>query len=102
VAIKGVYGREDLMIITENGIMIRTRVGEISTMGRNTQGVRVINLKDGDGIADVTRVLDTEEDPAEADPSASDPSASDPSASDESVNGEMDADAASDAVEDAE
>jgi DNA gyrase subunit A len=97
VAIKGVYGKEDLMIITENGIMIRTRVGEISTMGRNTQGVRVINLKDGDGIADVTRVLDTEEDPAEADSSASDSSAGD-----ESVNGEMGADAASDAVEGAE
>ncbi|MFB6247478.1 MAG: DNA gyrase subunit A, partial [Salinibacter sp.] len=93
VSIKGVYGDEDLMIITENGIMIRTRVEEISTMGRNTQGVRVINLKDDDHIADVTRVIDTEaaeeaDDGAEADASV--------------TNGEMDADAASDAVEDAE
>jgi len=95
VAIKGVYGTEDLMIITENGIMIRTRVEEISTMGRNTQGVRVINLKDGDGIADVTRVIDTEE----AEPDADE----DPSQTDESAtNGKMDEDAAGDAVEDAE
>jgi len=61
VAIKGVRNDEDLMIITENGIMIRTSVDQISTMGRNTQGVRVINLKDGDSIADVTRVVIEEE-----------------------------------------
>ncbi|PSQ73701.1 MAG: DNA gyrase subunit A, partial [Bacteroidetes bacterium QH_6_64_77] len=61
VALKRVYGAEDLMIITKNGIMIRTRVEEISTMGRNTQGVQVIDLKDGDNIADVTRVPDTDE-----------------------------------------
>jgi len=41
--------------------MIRMGVDDISTMGRNTQGVRVINLKDADSIADVTRVV-TEED----------------------------------------
>jgi DNA gyrase subunit A len=93
VAIKGVYGEEDLMIITENGIMIRTRVGEISTMGRNTQGVRVIDLKAGDSIADVTRVADTDE-PEEDDPpdTAEEPAA---------TNGEMDDDTASNAVEDA-
>ena len=69
VAIKGVYDGEDLMIITQNGIMIRTSVDEISTMGRNTQGVRVINLKDDDSIADVTRVVideDVEEDAEDA------------------------------------
>ena len=64
VAIKGVSDGEDLMIITENGIMIRTSVDEISTMGRNTQGVRVINLKNDDSIADVTRVV-IDEDEAE-------------------------------------
>jgi DNA gyrase subunit A len=91
VAIKGVYGDEDLMIITENGIMIRTRVEEISTMGRNTQGVRVINLKDGDGIADVTRVIDTEEaEQAEDDSDEAE-------AAEVSQNGEMPPDAAGDA-----
>jgi DNA gyrase subunit A len=97
VAIKGVLGDEDLMIITENGIMIRTRVGEISTMGRNTQGVQVINLKEGDAIADVTRVADTDaaEDEADDEEDATD---EDPS----SINGEMDAGSAEDAVEDVE
>jgi DNA gyrase subunit A len=61
VTIKGVYEGNDLMVITENGIMIRMGVDDISTMGRNTQGVRVINLKKDDSIADVTRVV-TEED----------------------------------------
>ncbi len=60
VTIKGVKEDDDLMIITENGIMIRTSVDGISTMGRNTQGVRVINLKQGDSIADVTRVIPEE------------------------------------------
>jgi DNA gyrase subunit A len=58
----------------------------------------VINLKDGDGIADVTRVVDTEEAAEENDAEATD----DPETEDSVTNGEMDADAASDAVEDAE
>jgi DNA gyrase subunit A len=66
VTIKGVYEGNDLMVITENGIMIRTSVDDISTMGRNTQGVRVINLKEGDSIADVTRVVTEEDEEATA------------------------------------
>jgi DNA gyrase subunit A len=96
VSIKGVLGDEDLMVITEGGIMIRTRVGEISTMGRNTQGVQVIDIKDGDAIADVTRVADTDE--PEADDETADDEGPDAAAA---ANGEMDDDAASDAVEDA-
>ncbi|WP_022835573.1 DNA gyrase subunit A [Salisaeta longa] len=61
VALKGVTDDEDLMVITENGIMIRTGVEGISTMGRNTQGVRIINLKSKDAIADITRVVVEEE-----------------------------------------
>ncbi len=65
VSIKGVMDSDDIMIITENGILIRTHVDGISMMGRNTSGVRVINLKNGDAIADVTRVVtDDEEDDA--------------------------------------
>jgi len=100
VAIKGVIGEEDLMIITEGGIMIRTRVGEISTMGRNTQGVQVINLKEGDAIADVTRVADTEA--AEEDADGEDETAEGAEADPSATNGAMDADAAEDAVSDAE
>ncbi len=57
VALKGVLETDDLMISTENGIMIRFNISGIRSMGRNTQGVRVINLKSGDAIADVTRVI---------------------------------------------
>ena len=65
VSIKGVQETDDLMIITENGVLIRTHVDGISTLGRNTQGVRLIRLKDGDAIADVTRVVSEEEEEAE-------------------------------------
>ncbi|WP_457651767.1 DNA gyrase subunit A [Rhodocaloribacter sp.] len=60
VAIKGVRESDDLMISTQSGIMIRMHVSDISVYGRNTQGVRLINLKPGDAIADVTRVVTDE------------------------------------------
>jgi DNA gyrase subunit A len=56
VGIRGVTEGNDLMIITTNGIMIRLSVSGISRYGRNTQGVRLINLGDDDTIADVTLV----------------------------------------------
>ncbi len=76
VAIRGVLDTDDLMIITEAGIMIRMAVEKINQMGRNTQGVRLINVNEGDAIADVTRVmLEEEEDPdAEAGPTVEAPS----------------------------
>ena len=49
------------MIVTHNGLMIRMGVQGISTLGRNTQGVRLISLKDTDSIADVTRVVAEDE-----------------------------------------
>ena len=57
VAIKGVLEKNDLMISTVQGIMIRMDIGSISRLGRNTQGVRVIKLRDGDEIADVTKIV---------------------------------------------
>jgi len=47
---------EDLVVITHNGILIRQPVKAIRTIGRNTQGVRLIRLDEGDLIADVTTV----------------------------------------------
>ncbi len=57
VAIKDVLEKNDLMISTVGGIMIRMDIGSISRLGRNTQGVRVIKLRDADSIADVTKVI---------------------------------------------
>jgi DNA gyrase subunit A len=56
IAIKDVTDTDDLMIINKSGIAIRMRVTDMRVMGRATQGVRVINLKEGDSIASVTKV----------------------------------------------
>ncbi len=56
IAIKAVLDDDDLMIITQNGILIRMAVSDMRIMGRATQGVRLINLKEGDKIAAVARV----------------------------------------------
>ena len=55
VACKEVQAEEEVMGVTLNGIMIRMQVEGLSTIGRNTQGVRVINLGDGDRVVDMTR-----------------------------------------------
>ncbi|SUJ24868.1 DNA gyrase subunit A [Sphingobacterium spiritivorum] len=56
VAIKDVTDSEDLMIINKSGIVIRIGVADLRVMGRATQGVRLINLKDNDEIASITKV----------------------------------------------
>ena len=62
VAIKNVTDENDLMIINRSGLTIRMAVAGIKTAGRATQGVRLINIKDGDAIAAVSAVNKTEED----------------------------------------
>lgn len=61
IAIKEVTDENDLIIITENGIAIRMGVDGLRIMGRATQGVRLISLKDNDKIASVTRIDREEE-----------------------------------------
>jgi len=61
VASKMVQDEDEVMIVTANGIMIRLPVESISQIGRNTQGVRVINLGDGDRVIDMTQVVQEEE-----------------------------------------
>ncbi|WP_372772342.1 DNA gyrase subunit A [Mangrovibacterium sp.] len=56
IAIKSVVDSNDLMIITENGIIIRLPISEVRVMGRATQGVRLINLRGDDAIASIARV----------------------------------------------
>ena len=65
VAIKAVTDANDLMIITRNGITIRMKVSALRVMGRATQGVRLINIDEGDEIGAVTKV-DHEEDAEES------------------------------------
>ena len=61
VAIKGVTDENDLMIINKSGIVIRIGVESLRVMGRATQGVKLITLKDTDAIASITKVERQEE-----------------------------------------
>jgi DNA gyrase subunit A len=61
IAIKSVTDNDDLMIMTVKGITIRMSVQDLRVMGRATQGVRLINLKDGDSIASIA-MAEREED----------------------------------------
>ena len=56
VAIKTTYGEEDLMIITNSGIIIRLPLEQVSTTGRVAQGVRLINLKEGQKVSTVALI----------------------------------------------
>ena len=58
IAMVNVVDSDHLMIINKSGITIRVPVGELREMGRATQGVKLISLKDGDKIAAVTKVQD--------------------------------------------
>jgi len=62
IAFKGVNDNHDLMIITQFGNILRSPVSSLRVMGRATQGVKLINLKENDIIASVASVLVTEED----------------------------------------
>lgn len=62
VTINSVSDNDDLMIINKSGIAIRMRVEDLRVMGRATQGVKAISIKEGDGIAAVAKVMKDEED----------------------------------------
>lgn len=60
VAIKNVSDSDDLMIINKSGIAIRMSVDDLRVMGRATQGVRLINIRENDSIAAVAKVMKDE------------------------------------------
>jgi DNA gyrase subunit A len=62
ISIQAVTDDNDLMIINRSGLTIRTSADQIRVAGRATQGVKVIDLREGDSIASVTAVPKTEED----------------------------------------
>ncbi len=61
IGVKFISGDEDVMLITGKGMIIRTRSTEISTMGRNTQGVRLIQTDDGDQLVSIARLAERDE-----------------------------------------
>tara|TARA_A100001011_G_scaffold400265_1_gene513665 strand:+ start:40 stop:2535 length:2496 start_codon:yes stop_codon:yes gene_type:complete len=62
VTLKNVTDLDDLMIINKSGIAIRMAVSDLRVMGRATQGVKLINLKEEDSIAAVAKVMKDDED----------------------------------------
>ena len=62
ISIQAVTDENDLMIINRSGLTIRTSADQIRVAGRATQGVKIIDLREGDAIASVTAVPKTEED----------------------------------------
>ena len=65
VAIKNVTDENDLMIINKSGITIRMGVSDLRVMGRATQGVKLINIKENDSIAAVAKVQSEDDDISE-------------------------------------
>ena len=63
VAIKEVVENDDIVIVTSGGIVIRQHASKIRVAGRNTQGVRLIKLEEGDTVSDVAAVVAEEEEP---------------------------------------
>ena len=59
---------DDLVVMTVNGILIRQSISQIRTIGRNTQGVKLIRLDEGDSIADITCVARDDEEETEHNP----------------------------------
>lgn len=65
IGIAAVKGDEDLILISANGMVNRSPIGQIRLCGRNTKGVRLINLRDGDRVASLAVVAHEEPLPAE-------------------------------------
>ena len=65
VSLKAVTGEEDLVIITDSGIVMRMAMDQISTLGRATQGVRLIKLKDDQKVATVSTIIKEDEESTE-------------------------------------
>ena len=55
------FAGDEIMLISDQGTMVRTRSEEVSVVGRNTQGVRVIRLKQNERLVSLARIAEAEE-----------------------------------------
>ena len=104
VGIRAVELDEELMVITKGGTLIRISVTSVSKLGRNTQGVRIINMSKDDGVAGMARIPVTDEpDDETADASVVQPDDSDsPDAPETETPEDLDGDDTEDVIEDDE
>src|SRR5262249_229292 len=70
IGVRMVTDEDQLMLVTSGGKVIRLRAHEIRVIGRNTQGVRLIDLEEGERLAAVARVPERDEEPDAGEPSA--------------------------------
>ena len=70
MGVSSVRDTDDIMLITTGGMVNRTHVREIRVVGRNTQGVRIMGLKEGDKIASIAKVAEEEGEALETDADA--------------------------------
>jgi DNA gyrase subunit A len=56
------FAGDEIMLISDQGTMVRTRGDEVSVVGRNTQGVRIIRLKENENLVSLARIAEPEED----------------------------------------
>ncbi len=68
VAATLVHADDEIMLITDKGVLVRTRVSEIRELGRATQGVTLIGLDEGAKLSGLQRIVENDANPAEADP----------------------------------
>ena len=80
VSIREVVDTDDVVVVTSNGIVIRQEASEIRVAGRNTQGVRLIRLGEGDKISDVAAVASEENEVQNGSKPAADPKREPPAA----------------------
>ena len=69
------FSGDEIMLISDQGTMVRTRGDEVSVVGRNTQGVRIIRLKDNENLVSLARIAEPEEEDIVLDNSAGDDTA---------------------------
>jgi DNA gyrase subunit A len=68
-----VTGEDQIMLVSSGGKVVRIRVNEIRVIGRNTQGVRLIDLEEGERVAAVARLAEREEESDAAEPTPAEP-----------------------------
>jgi DNA gyrase subunit A len=69
---------DEIMLMSQNGVLVRTPVKDISVVGRNTQGVRLIRLEEGDQLSGLDRIEGLAGEGEDADPESAEPAPDEP------------------------
>jgi DNA gyrase subunit A len=68
-----VHADDEIMLITDKGVLVRTRVAEIRELGRATQGVTLIGLDEGSRLSGLQRIVENDANPTETDSNPDEP-----------------------------